>query len=616
MACLICMAKFPDDPARYSFKLDAGPANAWKHLNGVHGLYDHSGAGRADKKQMTLTASMIRPEHARRAFLEEMVRDLRPFAFLESRGRAGTQRTLMPSVPVPSDSSLRADLQKEYDHQRQRLVTAFERLDFVHYFCLMMDGWTLSLKGRLMYACRVRFLTEKMQLVEIPLEVSTIEGKDAAIVARWVQSAVQRAGLDMKHCLVITADGAERASVLEAAEVQLREARFAVPQADADLNWIAVAGKLKIEYFWCIDHRLSLVVKAGLSSSAAFVASTREVSRFIQKTNKVRLQYDKITKEAGISQLRHYSDTRYAEAVLMGASFVKNEDAIKAVRRFCDQSEDPTVNQFHKHDFPDTYFAKWASIIALYDPLIKLVTTLSVSNKCCVSQALPAILKLRSSLAVTPPGTIAAVATIYELTRAALNKYFAELMKLYDNQVADGPGDYIVLATALSPQLHLLPKETADTISISARFRLDVVFCKLFPDEYAKMKAKTMSLNGGLWSIDNSALSSEWRFFRTSETLRENITDDMDPFLWWTKLTLVFPKLSKLARAVLSIPVTSTPVERMWNKTKRVFSKLRGRLLPEMGGKQVYVREMWDWLDAGGEAVMQEYATRGAGANE
>jgi hypothetical protein len=50
MACLICMAKFPDDPARYSFKLDAGPANAWKHLNGVHGLYDHSGAGRADKK--------------------------------------------------------------------------------------------------------------------------------------------------------------------------------------------------------------------------------------------------------------------------------------------------------------------------------------------------------------------------------------------------------------------------------------------------------------------------------------------------------------------------------------------------------------------------------------
>lgn len=51
LACLCCMTKFPDEPTRYSFKLEAGPANAWKHLNGVHGIYDHVGADRADKKQ-------------------------------------------------------------------------------------------------------------------------------------------------------------------------------------------------------------------------------------------------------------------------------------------------------------------------------------------------------------------------------------------------------------------------------------------------------------------------------------------------------------------------------------------------------------------------------------
>jgi len=100
------MTKYPDDPARYSFKLEAGPANAWKHVNSVHGLFDHMGAERADKKQMTLTSSSIRPELARRAFLEEMVRDLRPFEFLESRGREHTQRTLMPKVPVPSHTTL------------------------------------------------------------------------------------------------------------------------------------------------------------------------------------------------------------------------------------------------------------------------------------------------------------------------------------------------------------------------------------------------------------------------------------------------------------------------------------------------------------------------------
>lgn len=132
---------------------------------------------------MTLTAYSVRPEHARRMFMEEMVRDLRPFAFLESRGRAATQSVLMPKVPVPSPTTLRGDLQNEFVHQRTRLLEAFSRPDFVNYYCLMMDGWTLSLKGRLMYACRVRFLTEKMQVVEIPVEVSTIEGKDAGIVS-------------------------------------------------------------------------------------------------------------------------------------------------------------------------------------------------------------------------------------------------------------------------------------------------------------------------------------------------------------------------------------------------------------------------------------------------
>ena len=69
-----------------------------------------------------------------------------------------------------------------------------------------------------------------------------------------------------------------------------------------------------------------------------------------------------------------------------------------------------------------------------------------------------------------------------------------------------------------------------------------------------------------------------------------------------------------LARAVLCFAATSTPVERMWNKTKRVFTKLRGRLHPELGGKQVLVKDLWEWLAAGGEAVLQEAEAR-AGAN-
>ncbi len=77
---------------------------------------------------------------------------------------------------------------------------------------------------------------------------------------------------------------------------------------------------------------------------------------------------------------------------------------------------------------------------------------------------------------------------------------------------------------------------------------------------------------------------------------------------------MAMPRLFMLARATLCFPATSTPVERMWNKTKRVFTKLRGRLHPELGGKQVLVRGLWEWLAAGGELVLREVEARKAAA--
>ncbi len=180
---------------------------AFEERSWAYESYRASGA-----TKQVLAPKAVRADVVRQALFKEMVQDLRPFSFCQSGGRAVSLQALSPTVVpnVPSDQWLKAELQREYERLRDRLREAFKDSLFIDYFSVMMDGWTLSTKGRLMYACRVRFLTDSMSIVEVPVEVSTIDGKDARIVAIWLQSALQRIGLDLRKCLVITADGAER----------------------------------------------------------------------------------------------------------------------------------------------------------------------------------------------------------------------------------------------------------------------------------------------------------------------------------------------------------------------------------------------------------------------
>ena len=136
----------------------------------------------------------------------------------------------------------------------------------------------------------------------------------------------------------------------------------------------------------------------------------------------------------------------------------------------------------------------------------------------------------------------------------------------------------------------------------------------LFPSNYAVMKADAVKEGAGSYQFTNTGLFSEWRLWTMHGPLRESAQQLQDPIVLWLSVRATLPRLFDLARAVLAIAATSTPVERMWNKTKRVYAKLRGSLHPETGAKQVYVRDVWDWQGSGGAALMTKYEARFAKA--
>jgi hypothetical protein len=247
-----------------------GNTNAWAHLTSVHGFVNP--ASPADKRQGTLPYGLpVSKDRAWDTIFEEMINDLRPFNFLESKGRAATQKKLLPSLALPSDDWLRGRLDREYERLRLRLRDLLQHPEFVQFYAILMDGWTLSAKGRLMYAARIQFLTDELDFITIPVEISAIAGKDAAIVGRWLQQALQRMGLPLMRGLVITADGAEKSAVEAASDLagaELRTAKLNLPSAEVDVNWHEVASRLQIGFLHCCDHRFSLTWKHSLEDVA------------------------------------------------------------------------------------------------------------------------------------------------------------------------------------------------------------------------------------------------------------------------------------------------------------------------------------------------------------
>jgi len=65
------------------------------------------------------------------------------------------------------------------------------------------------------------------------------------------------------------------------------------------------------------------------------------------------------------------------------------------------------------------------------------------------------------------------------------------------------------------------------------------------------------------------------------EFLRHPVEAVKDPLLWWYNKRLIYPNLSSMARDYLSIPPTSTAVERVFSQGRGLLQYTRNRLSPD-----------------------------------
>jgi hypothetical protein len=591
MLCILCRERHPKDEKRWSVGMPAGKGQT--HAS-QHAWHEHqiTFGKTTDPKQRRFIMDFPRPsdEMLDEAFLNELIQDLQPFSFINRPGRMQVAALTLPAgYTPPSNVTLKTQLHDAFTTARSLLRSTFRspKRGFVDYYSVSFDGWKAALKAKVMYAAKVHFINEDGVALCFPLDVSAIADKRAVTVARWLHHALENAGLDPLRLYCLTGDGAERKVGEDFSDERAEE----IP-VDDDVNWEEVAQQLKVLYVWCGDHRLSLVVKKTLKLVQlvhTVVEPTEQVVQFVRKTPKIRALYEKFREEAKIGQvIKTFPATCYAMAVQLGRRFLANSEILSRVKSVCIDTGDAPFNAF-----PDVNMSKlksiWSDILLILEPLDSIISLWSSSTVTPRSgRFYLEIFFLDARARSAGPFASPQGGHLRDAALASIEEYFGDRKT----------NSALVLAAAFTPQVLLDSnwpgndgKRLRDDLLLHARSLLEAQFRVRFPERWNELMMQTTRRTGRAFSFTDSSLYSQWSAYRTLLSLQDGISLQTDALEWWYAQRGTFPDLFQFVRLVHSVPMSSSDIERLWSKLKRVLTKVRGALDVETGAEQVWCNE-------------------------
>ncbi len=266
-----------------------------------------------------------------------------------------------------------------------------------------------------------------------------------------------------------------------------------------------------------------------------------------------------------------------------------NAEVLVRLRSECREKEAEPYSGFQLLDPPKTVNL-WRDVVAVLKPMDTLVTVWSQSSSSPrAGRFYLEIFDLEKRIHTPLVFQTSAGERVRRAAKEALDKYFGNRHECVP----------FVLAAVLTPQ-YLISAVNQDQQALSARLSsaaynyIEQAFAILFPERWNELEKEYHERNGeevGHLSFQSSVVFHQWTIYRTFLTLRENLTSDTDPFVWWRSVRKMLPDLYMLARVFLAIPMSSTTIERLWSKLKRVLTKARGNLDPDLRAKQVWCHE-------------------------
>ena len=252
-------------------------------------------------------------------------------------------------------------------------------------------------------------------------------------------------------------------------------------------------------------------------------------------------------------------------------------------------------------------------LVKILEPFETATTFFSYEENSSLSTTLPVLLGLVEGLRKEPesetedPSPLA----IEEFKRVVAD----EIARRWDLEQLE-TSDPMVLAPLVDPRFKLIPSlsedskecirasiiEQMDSFSLATAVTPsgseDEVENEVQVVEPVQKKAKKLTALDKLLGPEKEEVCVTSQAELEQYLLEKTVKRTTEPLTWWKNNEKRFPKLAKVARALLNIPATSTPSERIFSVAGLTVTKLRSSLKPENVDSLIFLNKNLKLLDS------------------
>ncbi|XP_031106503.1 zinc finger BED domain-containing protein RICESLEEPER 2-like [Ipomoea triloba] len=542
----------------------------------------------------------------RRALIEMIIIDELPFIFVEGQGFKRFIAVACPRFKIPSRWTVSRDIHVIYEEEKLKLKCLFR--GNTQRVSITTDSWT-SIQRINYMVVTAHFIDEDWKLHKKIISFIPVTSHKGQYIAKALENCLLEWGL--RNVFTVTVGNA---SSNDTALGFLKRKL---------LSWGSSTVKCKYLHMRCIAHILNLVVQDGLKECDTAVKKVREVVRYVRNSPARLKKFRDLSDLIGIEQKSSLCldvPTRWNSTYLMLKSAVIYQKVFEAYEE--------SDNSF-KSDLGDSIpeLHDWDSVNSLvtllkcfYDMTIRISGSLYVTSNTFFSEISDLFCILKSMVEAD-----GAVKLMGANMKAKFEKYWGDIDKM----------NYMIFfANILDPRdkLEYMPTQINHMYGeVKGKTYLENLLTALHElfDDYAVSYSQSGSVSGsssssssGSGSVGSSIetvqsasapvgkpqhwLKSQIKKQRMESGgrkktelehyLSEAIVEEENSFdilRWWKVNSARFPILSKLARDVLAIPISTVASESAFSTSGRVLDCFRSSLTPKIVEALVCTQ---DWL--------------------
>ncbi|XP_019176190.1 PREDICTED: zinc finger BED domain-containing protein RICESLEEPER 2-like [Ipomoea nil] len=513
-------------------------------------------------------------EAIRKALVEMIIIDELPFRFVEGPGFRKFILVCCPRFKIPSRWTISRDINLIYEEERLKLKCMFR--GNTQRVSITTDTWT-SIQRINYMVVTAHFIDEEWRLNKKIISFVPVTSHKGESVAKSLENCLLDWGI--RNVYTITVDNA---SSNDTALGFLKKKL---------MSWGTSTVKGKYIHMRCIAHILNLVVQDGLKQCDDSVKKVRDAVRYVRSSPARLKKFKDLSEWLGIekkSSLCLDVPTRWNSTYLMLQSAVFYEKVFYSLEE---------SDSSFKSDLGDSIpnFLDWESVKSLvnllkcfYDMTIRISAGGSVKlmgetmkvkfekywgdiDKMNLMIFFANILDPRDKLEYMP----AQILHMYgELKgKTYYEKVVAAFTELFD--------DYAASVVPIAP---VIPSTVFPTVSVI--FSTDSSQSNVGkPQGLLKSQIKKQRMESG------GKKKTELEIY-LAEALAEE-ESSFDILRWWKLNAERFPILSKVARDVLAIPISTVASESAFSTSGRVLDPFRSSLTPKIVEALVCTQ---DWL--------------------